>query len=96
MSDIKKKHPSCFGVLDHVFPKGKDGLRNTPENCFACLHKTECLRSAIKGTEGVKVKEEMVDRAYDSGVIGFLERWSRKKGLCNKIKKGKGDDYEID
>jgi hypothetical protein len=29
--------------------------------------------------EGAKVREEMVDRAYESGVMGFFQRWSRKK-----------------
>jgi hypothetical protein len=30
---------------------------------------------------GVIVREEMVDRAYASGRVGFFERWSRKKAL---------------
>lgn len=30
---------------------------------------------------GITVREEMVDRAYASGVVGFFERWSRKKAL---------------
>jgi hypothetical protein len=88
---IDKKYPECFGKLETVFPKTKDGLRNTPDACLECLHKTECLRSAMGGAGGVKVREEIVDRAYDSGMMSFLERWSKKKELKRKlIKRIKG------
>lgn len=86
MIDRIEKIPPCFGDLDTVFPKGNDGLRNTPENCFACVHKTECLRSAMEGAEGLKVREEYVDRAYASGIMSFLERWSLKKYLKRRLK----------
>ena len=82
-----KKYPNCFGELEKVFPKTKDGLRSTPEACLECLHKTACLRSAMKGADGVKVREEIVDRAYDSGMMSFVERWSKKKDLKRKLKK---------
>jgi len=82
-----KKHPKCFGELETVFPKTKDGLRNTPDECLECLHKTACLRSAMKGSGGVKVREEIVDRAYDSGMMNFVERWSKKKALKDQLKK---------
>jgi hypothetical protein len=83
----RKKYPECFGELETVFPKTKDGLRNTPDECLECSHKTECLRSAMKGAGGVKIQEEMVDRAYDSGMMSFLERWSKKKELKRQLKK---------
>jgi hypothetical protein len=88
MADKKpnKKFPPCFGELETVFPKNANGLRNTPETCLACGHKTECLRSAIEGTGGLKVREEIIDRAYQSGRINFLERWSKKKALKRKLK----------
>jgi hypothetical protein len=35
----------------------------------------------MQGREGIKVREEHITRAYNSGMIGFLERWSRKKGI---------------
>jgi len=35
---------------------------------------------------GLKVREELIDRAYESGMIGFLERWSKKKDLRRRIK----------
>lgn len=82
-----EKLPECFGEIETVFPKGKEGLRNTPESCLPCSHKTECLRAAIQKPGGLKVKEEMVDRAYESGMMGFFERWSKKKELQRKLKK---------
>ena len=76
--------PECFGDLDTVFPMSKDGLRHTPQNCMACPHKTQCLRNALRGGGGSTVKEEMVDRAYASGTMGFWKRWSLKKKLHQK------------
>ena len=86
MAEKKKRLPDCFAQLETVFPMGEDGLRNTPETCLACPHKTECLRTAIQGTDGLKVREEQIDRAYNSGMIGFLERWSRKKAIDRQKK----------
>ncbi|MBW2644502.1 MAG: hypothetical protein JRC89_14465 [Deltaproteobacteria bacterium] len=85
--NVDKKIPACFGKLETVFPKGKNGLRNTPETCFACRHKTECLRSAIDGVGGLKIREEFVDRAYTSGTMGFMERWSKKKEIKRRLEK---------
>ena len=87
MEKDQKPIPSCFGDLDTVFPKGDDQLRHTPDNCLLCAHKTECLRSAMKSTGGLNAQKEFVDRAYQSGMMGFLERWMRKKDLQRKIKK---------
>ncbi|MCD6273523.1 MAG: hypothetical protein J7K30_11950 [Deltaproteobacteria bacterium] len=88
-SDIKKngsEYPSCFGQIDKVFPQADDGLRKTPETCFACINKTLCLKKAISGDQGFKLKEELVDRAYKAGKINFLQRWSRKKNLSYQKK----------
>ncbi len=82
----KEKYPPCFGILDSVFPKKENGLRVSPESCIPCSHKTECLKSAMQGPGGLKVKDEFVDRAYESGMIGFLERWSKKKDINRKLK----------
>ena len=87
MIDTEEKLPYCYGKLEEVFPKGADGLRHVPESCLVCLYKTRCLRSAMDGAEGITVKEERVDQAYDSGMIGFFDRWSRKKALNKKRKK---------
>ena len=86
MTQKKNGPPDCFAQLETVFPMGKDGLRNTPQTCLACRHKTECLRRAIQSRDGLKVREEQVDRAYSSGMIGFLERWSRKKAIERRKK----------
>ena len=88
-----QKYPACFGRLDIVFPKGADGLRNTPESCRECIDKVACLRSAMAGAEGFKVQEEIVDRAYGAGIITFFERWSKKKHFQRKIKEKVKEQY---
>ncbi len=85
----KSEHPRCFAVLDKVFPMGKDGLRHTPESCMVCVYKVECLRTAMGKPEALKIREEMVDRAYGSGVIGFFERWSKKKEISRRQQNNK-------
>lgn len=87
MTVNQNKFPPCFGVLETVFPYGEQGLRQTPESCMPCCYKTECLRKAIAEGGGIAVREEMVDRAYASGMLGFFERWSRKKALCTQKRK---------
>jgi hypothetical protein len=90
MTDNCKKYPPCFGDLETVFPEGAEGLRQTPESCMICCYKTQCLRQAMADKGGLTVREEMVDRAYHSGRLGFFERWSRKKALSKqKQKEGK-------
>jgi hypothetical protein len=85
----KKEYPYCFGKLENVFPLRKDGLRHTPENCMVCFCKTKCLRTAARGPEGIVIEEERVKRAYGSGTISFIERWSRKKDLDRQKKRGR-------
>jgi len=84
MTNNEEKHPSCYGKLDVVFPLAENGLRFTPNTCLKCTFKTACLRSAMNGSDGLVIKEEMLDRAYQSGMIGFWERWSEKKVLHRK------------
>lgn len=86
MSDAKKEKPTCFGDLETVFPLRQDGLRVTPIACLQCRHKTECLRSAMASRNGFSVREEMIDRAYRGGLIGFCQRWSQKKSI-HRLKK---------
>jgi len=86
MTTAEKDIPDCFGDLDTVFPQGEDGLRHSPESCLKCPHKTGCLRSAMQGGQGLQVREEKVDRAYESGMMGFFERWSKKKELDTRRK----------
>jgi hypothetical protein len=73
--------PNCFGDLETVFPLCANGLRTTPVSCMRCAHKTECLRTAIGKASGYTVREEMIDRAYRGGVMGFFQRWSQKKSI---------------
>lgn len=87
MNDIHEKYPDCFGHLETVFPKGPDDLRNTPETCLECAYKTVCLRSAMEGSDGLKVRGEIVDRAYRSGILSFFQRWSQKKDLQGRLNK---------
>jgi len=89
MSDREENRPDCFGNLENVFPKGADGLRHSPRLCMACVFKTECLQSAMEKPAGAAVESEMVDRAYESRTIGFLERWSKRKALHQKSKQKK-------
>ena len=81
MSQSDRQTPGCFGDLETVFPMGPDGLRSTPRDCLACPFKVDCLKAAVQGRDGFKIREEQVDRAYESGMIGFFERWSRKKAI---------------
>lgn len=86
-SDPKKtvRQPECFADLNQVFPMGADGLRHTPANCVKCPVKTDCLRAAMGKKQGLKVYKEKVDRAYRSGVMGFLERWAKRKEIHRKM-----------
>jgi len=88
MSQPKDNKPDCFGELNIVFPMGDDGLRQTPPACFECQRKTECLRTGLRGQAGLKVHEEHIDRSYRSGMISFVERWSRKKSIEQRKQSG--------
>ena len=89
MADTPNERPHCYGVLQKVFPLGADGLRHTPLECMRCAHKTDCLRQALAADAGRAVQEELVDRAWQAGMLGFFERWSRKKAL-NRRQGNKG------
>jgi hypothetical protein len=80
--------PQCFGNLAIVFPMQADGLRVTPEECLRCVRKTECLRTAMAHRNGLRVREEMLERAYRGGVISFFQRWSQKKSI-HRLKQDK-------
>ncbi|MBW2064352.1 MAG: hypothetical protein JRJ03_05405 [Deltaproteobacteria bacterium] len=76
----------CYGVLDKVFPMGKEGLREVREECFECPHKTPCLRAALETKEGLEMRSQRLERMREGGVLGALRRWSRKKELARLIK----------
>jgi len=52
-----------------------------------CEHKTDCLRQAMQSQAGLSVREAAVDRAYESGSLGFLDRWAKKKALQQRRKR---------
>ena len=81
MSDEHNDKQPCYGDLETVFPLRSDGLRVTPISCLQCRDKTECLRAAMSSRNGFSVREEMIDRAYRGGLMGFFQRWSQKKSL---------------
>ena len=85
MDASSQSRPACFGDVEKVFPKGEQGLRCSPEECMVCPQKTACLRAAMDGLVGLKIREEMIDRAYTSGMVGFFKRWSSKKQLHRRI-----------
>ena len=87
MTDDSASTPDCYGHLETVFPMGNDGLRHSPDICLKCHLKTSCLKTALKGPEGLIVEEEVLDRSYKSGITGFWERWSRKKTLHRRKKR---------
>ena len=82
--DIGKSTPECFGRLERVFPVGPAGLRESPPRCLRCESKTECLRRAVSGEQGLPVHEERLERAYRAGGVGFLQRWAIQKRLAGQ------------
>lgn len=39
----------------------------------------------MRSPQGLKLQEEKVDRAYEYGLIGKIERWSKKKLIHQEI-----------
>lgn len=87
MAEIQK---SCFGILEKVFPVGKEGLREITPACFDCPDKKECLQEALNTEQGLMFRSEVVDRAPATGLIGRFKRWSDKKDLSRRLKREKG------
>ena len=85
MVDNGTDRPECFGQLDTVFPMGGDGFRTSPPECMKCAHAKSCLQAALRSPEGLKLQEEKVDQSYEHGLIGGLERWSKKKLIRQEI-----------
>jgi len=79
----------CFGILDRVFPVGKEGLREIVPTCFECPDKKPCLQAALKTGDGFKLRSEVLDRSPANGFLGKLRRWSEKKEL-SRLNKGLG------
>lgn len=82
---MDKVKNDCFGVLDKIFPVGGEGLREIIPDCFDCPDRVSCLKTALSTEEGIEMQEMVINRNADSGLIGRLQRWSRKKEL-NRLK----------
>jgi len=76
----------CFGILDKVFPMGREGLREVVPDCFECPHRKECLQAALLTEEGFELRSRVLDRSSAGGLVGRLRRWSEKKEL-SRLKK---------
>lgn len=76
----------CFGVLNEVFPPGKNGLREITPGCFQCPERTSCLRAALYTREGLEMKSEILERAAEKGLVSRFQRWSQKKQLHRLMK----------
>jgi len=79
----------CYGILDKVFPKGDQGLRQVPPGCFECPERVSCLKDAIKTREGLEMRSQLLLRAEKGGLIGRFQRWSQKKCISRQIREGK-------
>jgi hypothetical protein len=82
--DVKKEE--CFGILEKVFPVGESGLREVAPDCFHCPDRTPCLRKALASRDGLRMREEILERAESRGLVGRLQRWSRKKSLQRRLR----------
>lgn len=86
---MKVSRKDCYGILDKIFPMGKEGLREIAPECFNCPYRKACLQAALKTKEGLLLRSEILDRFPAKGLSGRLRRWSEKKRLSRLIKEGK-------
>jgi hypothetical protein len=87
MTDLQK---DCFGILDKVFPMGKEGLREIVPACFDCPDRKECLQAALNTEQGLVFRSELVDRSPASGLVDRFKRWSDRKDFSRRLNKKKG------
>jgi len=88
---MRDSHKDCFGVLDKVFPMGKEGLREIVPACFGCPRRQACLQAALETEEGFELRSQALERSSTGGFAGRLRRWSEKKELSRLKKAGEGD-----
>lgn len=87
---MTKPKKECFGILDNVFPMGKEGLREIVPTCFDCPDKQACLQEALNTEQGLMFRNEVIDRSPAGGLVGRFKRWSDKKDLNRRLKNKKG------
>ena len=75
------KEKTCFGILDKIFPVGKEGLREVPQDCFECEDRLPCLKKALDTKEGYKMRSDNLQKMPPGGILGRIKRWSQKKEL---------------
>ncbi len=78
---MTQSHKDCFGILDKVFPLGKEGLREIVPACFDCPQRKECLQAALQTEEGFELRSQVLERSSARGIVGRLRRWSEKKEM---------------
>ena len=75
IEDNRNDRPSCFGDPATVCPKDEQGFIQPRQECLACPHQRECLRTALRA-EG-KLEEPSEPAA--PAISKFLKRWSDRK-----------------
>ncbi|MBN1277773.1 MAG: hypothetical protein JXA35_09820 [Deltaproteobacteria bacterium] len=74
----------CFGILNRVFPVGKEGFRESGTDCSICDDKKECMQKALKTEDGLQFRAEILDRIPARGFIQRIKRWSDRKDLSRR------------
>ena len=87
---MEKTEKDCFGVLNKVFPVGKDGLREIVPGCFDCPDRKACLQAAMTTKKGLAFRNELLARTPVVGVAARIRRWSEKKEISRLLKQKKG------
>jgi len=87
---MNKAQKECFGILDKVFPMGREGLREIVPTCFDCPHKGSCLKTALATKEGLALRGKTLDRTPVKGLVDRLKRWSERKELSRLMKQEQG------
>jgi hypothetical protein len=72
---------ACYGILDEVFPFGKEGLREVPPDCLRCPDRLRCLKTAINTEEGCEMRMGNLEKIPARDFLGRVKRWSQKKEL---------------
>ena len=87
---MNKTQKECFGILDKVFPMGREGLREIVPGCFDCPDRGPCLKTALATREGLALRSEVLDRTPARGFVERLKRWSERKEFSRLMKQGQG------
>ena len=88
---VNESQKNCFGILEKVFPVGREGLREIFPSCFDCPDRKACLQSALVTKTGLMFRSEVLDRAPAKGLVGRFRRWSEKKELSRLLNQKEGN-----